>query len=224
MAASPALFYLIPGLGADERVFKFLCLEDQTHVLRWLPPESLREPLLHYAARLAEAVPEQRACWLVGVSFGGILALEVAQLRPLARVVLISSFVGHGELPWVAGLARVTGLHHLLPPQLLPCLPRVAKWFFGVKKESEYQLLQQILRDTAPDFTRWAIAQLVQWSGRATPSVIRIHGTADRLLPAGAAHSQHLLPGGHLIIVSQAAEISKILNQLAAETAPGQAA
>ncbi|SFQ35272.1 alpha/beta hydrolase [Hymenobacter arizonensis] len=224
MAASPALFYLIPGLGADERVFQFLRLEGEAHVLRWLPPQSLSEPLLHYAARLATAVPEDLACWLVGVSFGGILALEVAQLRPLARVVLISSFVGPGELPWVAGLARVTGVHRLLPPQLLPRLPRVAQWFFGVKKGSEYRLLQQILRDTDPAFTRWAIGQLVQWRGRPMASVTRIHGTADRLLPAGAAHSQYLLPGGHLIIVSQAAEISSILNQLAAETAPGQVA
>ncbi|MBF9236176.1 alpha/beta hydrolase [Hymenobacter sp. BT683] len=220
MAPSAAVFYLIPGLGADERVFQFLRLPGAVHVLRWLPPQTLREPLTHYAARLAAAVPEEQMCWLVGVSFGGILALEVAQLRPLARVVLVSSFAGPGELPWVAGLARATGLHRLLPPQLLPRLPRVAQWFFGVKKESEYRLLRQILRDTDPDFTRWAIAQLVQWPGRPGAPVVRIHGTADRLLPAGPMHSQHRLPGGHLIIVSQAAEISRILTRLAAEAAP----
>lgn len=215
MENSPAVFYLIPGLGADERVFQFLRLRGEVHVLRWLPPQTPREALPDYAARLAAAVPAAQACWLVGVSFGGVLALEVAQLRPLARVVLISSFAGPAELPWVAGLARATGLHRLLPPQLLSHLPRVAQWFFGVKNGSEYQLLRQILQDTAPGFTRWAITRLVQWPGRPRAPVIRIHGTADRLLPKGVAHSQYVLPGGHLIVVSRAAEISRILNQLA---------
>ena len=127
MALPPPVFYLIPGLGADERVFQFLRLRGEVHILRWLAPQNSAETLPHYAARLAAAVPPEQACWLVGVSFGGVLAMEVAQLRPLARVVLISSFVGPSELPWLGKLARITGLYHVVPPQLLPRLPRVAK-------------------------------------------------------------------------------------------------
>lgn len=215
MAAAPPVFYLIPGLGADERVFQFLRLQGDVHILRWLSPEGSDEALPHYAARLAAAVPVAQACWLVGVSFGGVLALEITQLRPLARVVLVSSFAGPSELPWIGKLARATGLYRLLPPQLLPRLPRVAQWFFGVKNGREYHLLRQILRDTDPNFTRWAIARLLQWPGRATTAAIRIHGATDRLLPNGAAHSQYQLPGGHLIIISRAPDISRILNGLA---------
>ena len=123
------VFYLIPGLGADERVFQFLRLPGQVQVLQWLPPQTPSDTLPHYAARLAGAVPYGQPCWLVGVSFGGVLALEIAQLRPLARVVLISSFAGPRELPWLARVARATGLYQLLPPQLLPRLPGLASWF-----------------------------------------------------------------------------------------------
>jgi len=215
MAEAVPIWYLIPGLGADERVFQFLRLEGEVHILRWLAPQNSNETLSHYAVRLAAGVPGSQPCWLVGVSFGGVLALEIAQLRPLARVVLISSFTGPQELPWLGRVARATGLHHLVPPQLLPRLPRVAQWFFGVQNGREYQLLRQILHDTDPHFTRWAIARLLQWPGRPTPVPIRIHGTDDRLLPAGAAFSPHQLPGGHLIIISQAREISHLLNELA---------
>ncbi|MGY3088221.1 pimeloyl-ACP methyl ester carboxylesterase [Hymenobacter sp. UYAg731] len=219
MAASPSVFYLIPGLGADERVFQFLRLRGEVHVLRWLSPQSSAESLPHYAARLAAIIPPEQACWLVGVSFGGVLALEVAQLRPLARVVLISSFAHPSELPWIGRMARTTGLYHLVPAQLLPRLPHVARWFFGVKNGRDYQLLRQILHDTDPGFTRWAIARLLQWPGRLLPVAIRIHGTEDRLLPAGTAHSQYILRGGHLIIISRATEISQILNDLASKDA-----
>ena len=217
MPAPPA-FYLIPGLGADERVFQFLQLPGEVQVLQWLPPQTPAEPLPHYAARLAKAVPARQCCWLVGVSFGGVLAQEVARLRPLARVVLISSFTGPRELPWLGRLARATGFYRLLPLQLLPKLPKLpalASWFFGVRSARDRQLLTQILRDTDPNFTRWAIARLLQWPGQPSMPVTRIHGTHDRLLPHGAAHSQHVLPGGHLIIISRAAEISRILTTLA---------
>ena len=214
VAEAAPVFYLIPGLGADERVFQFLRLPGTTHVLKWLAPQTPVEPLPHYAARLAAAVPPGRACWLVGVSFGGVLAMEIAQLRPLARVVLVSSFAHPCELPWLGRVARATGLYRLLPPQLLPKLPALASWFFGVKTTRDRQLLTQILRDTDPDFTRWAIARLLRWPGRPDVAAVRIHGTADRLLPHGAAHSQHRLPGGHLIIISQAREISRILTTL----------
>ena len=218
------VFYLIPGLGADELVFQFLHLRGEVHILRWLLPQTAEEPLPRYAARLAAAIPINQVCWLVGVSFGGVLALEVARLRPLSRVVLISSFTGPHELPWAGRLARATGLYRLVPPQLLPRLPRAAKWFFGIENEQDYQLLKDILRDTDPDFTRWAIAQLLQWPGQPITPAIRIHGTTDRLLPAGTRNSQYRLPGGHLIITSQADKISQILNQLAAgDTAEGDA-
>lgn len=215
---APLVFYLIPGLGADERVFQFLRLPGTTHVLQWLPPHTPTEPRPLYAARLAEAIPTGQPCWLVGVSFGGVLALEMARLRPLARVVLISSFVGPRELPWLGRVARATGIYRLLPPQLLPKLPTLASWFFGVKTTRDRQLLTQILHDTDPNFTRWAIARLLQWPGQPNVPTVRIHGTHDRLLPHGAAHSQHVLPGGHLIIISRAAEISRILTELAARS------
>jgi len=72
MVASLPIFYLIPGLGADERVFQFLRLRGEVHVLRWLPTQNAAEALPHYAARLAAAIPPEQACWLVGVSFGGV--------------------------------------------------------------------------------------------------------------------------------------------------------
>ncbi|MGI4743222.1 MAG: alpha/beta hydrolase [Janthinobacterium lividum] len=211
------MWYLIPGLGADERVFRSLRLPGPATVLHWLPPQSPTEPLRHYAARLAEAVPVGQSCWLVGVSFGGLLALEVGRVRPLARVVLVSSLATASQLPPLLKLARATGLHRLVPFGLLPRLPRLAQWFFGARNGREYRLLARILRDTDPHFARWATRQLLHWDSTGVPSAIRVHGTHDRLLPAGRVPIPYLLPGaGHFLIVSHAAELSRILTQLSA--------
>lgn len=210
------MWYLIPGLGADERVFRRLRLVGEVHVLNWLPPQSPAEPLAHYAARLAQAVPATEPCWLVGVSFGGLLAQEIGRLRPLARVVLISSLGSPHELSPLLRLAGATGLHRLVPFGLLKWLPRLAQWFFGARGGTEYRLLRQILADTDPQFARWATAQLLGWQGPGLPAV-RLHGTHDRLLPAGRASIDYLVPGaGHFLIVSHAAQVSGWLNKLAA--------
>jgi pimeloyl-ACP methyl ester carboxylesterase len=210
-------WYLIPGLGADERVFRRLRLAGTVHILQWLAPQSPSEPLAHYAARLAEAVPPHTPCWLVGVSFGGLLAQEIGRRRPLARVVLISSLGQPADLPPLLRLAGATKLHRLVPFGLLKWLPRLAQWFFGARGGTEYRLLRQILHDTNPAFARWATAQLLAWRGPGRPGIVRLHGTRDRLLPAGAAHIDYRVPGaGHFLIVSHAVQVSQMLNELAA--------
>jgi pimeloyl-ACP methyl ester carboxylesterase len=217
-ASSLPNWYLIPGLGADERVFRRLRLTGAVHVLNWLAPQAATEPLTHYAARLAEAVPTAAPCWLVGVSFGGLLAQEIGRLRPLARVVLISSLGSPLDLPPLLRLAGATGLHRLVPFGLLKWLPRLAQWFFGARGGTEYRLLRQILADTDARFARWATAQLLSWRGPGRPAV-RLHGTRDRLLPAGSATIDYAVPGaGHFLIVSHAAQVSQFLNGLAANS------
>lgn len=214
------MWYLIPGLGADERVFRGLRLPGPSTVLRWLPPQLPTEPLRHYAARLAKAVPAGQPCWLVGVSFGGLLALEVGRVRPLARVVLVSSLAVARQLPPLLKLARATGLYRLVPFGLLRWLPRLAQWFFGARNGREYRLLARILRDTDPHFARWATHELLHWDSTGVPAAIRVHGTHDRLLPAGRALIHYPLPSaGHFLVVSHAAELSRILTQLAAPAA-----
>ncbi|MCC3154163.1 alpha/beta hydrolase [Hymenobacter sp. BT770] len=221
MAPSPPVFYLIPGLGADERVLQFLHLRGEVHLLHWLAPETPDESLPHYAVRFAAAVPVEQACWLVGISFGGLLALEVAKLRPRAQVVLISSLANTRQLPPLLRLARATRLYRVVPPQLLKLAPRLAQWFFGAKNGKEYTLLHQIIDDTDPVFAQWAIAQLLGWDSTGVGRAIRIHGTHDRLLPAGTAPIDYpIAGGGHFMIVSHAAQISRILNHLAAAEEP----
>ena len=215
--STTAVWYLIPGLGADERVFRRLQLVGPTQVLPWLPSQSSTESLVHYAARLAEYVPLAQPCWLVGISFGGLLAQEIGRLRLLARVVLISSLGRPQDLPPLLRVVGASGLHRLLPFSLLKWLPRLAQWFFGAGGGTEYYLLCQILRDTDPVFARWATIQLLNWRGPGLPAAVRLHGTHDRLLPAGSAHIDYPMPGaGHFLIVSHAAWVSQVLNELAA--------
>ena len=212
------MFYLIPGLGADERVFRQLAprLDGETELLPWLAPESDDETLPHYAARMAEAIPLDATGLLVGVSFGGVVGLEISRLRPKLRTVLISSIPDASCLPPLLKLVRATGLYRLFPPQGLKLFPRAGQWYFGVKGGAEYRLFKRILRDMEPRYTRWAIARLLHWDSTNVGRSIQILGTQDRVFPPGPTPVEYLIPGGgHFMVVSHAREIALILNELA---------
>ncbi|SET89858.1 alpha/beta hydrolase [Hymenobacter actinosclerus] len=211
------IFYLIPGLGADERVFQRLqpLLHGPSRVLLWLPPEADDEPLAHYAARMAAAIPAEATGWLVGVSFGGVVALEMQRLRPGLRVVLISSLPDAQSLPPLLRLVRASGLYRLVPPQWLKLFPRAGQLYFGVRNGAEYRLFKRILLDMEPCYTRWAISRLLHWDSTGVAPAVQLLGTRDRVFPPGHRTIDYRIRGGgHFMVLSHAAEIAGILNEL----------
>jgi len=216
---STPIFYLIPGLGADERVFQKLqpLLRGQVTVLQWLTPYR-NERIDQYAQRMAQHLPADQVCWIVGVSFGGTIALEICRLRPQARAILVSSIPDADSLPLLLRIIRATGVYKLVPPQALKLLPRIGQWYFGIKDGEEYQLFKEILRDMEPTYTRWAIHRLLHWDSTGVGRCLQILGTADRVFPPGPAPVDYLIQGGsHFMVLSHAPEVAQILNNLATD-------
>ncbi len=217
-AVANPIFYLIPGLGADARIFERLRLHGTVRVLEWLEPTSLDEPLAAYAARLAAAIPPDEACWVAGVSFGGIVALEVGCLRPNARVVLISSLPTPTERTGWVRLGAWLHLDAWAPIQLMRRLPRAGEWFFGVSGTRGNKLFRELLTLLTPTYTKWALRQLFRWTGCRVRPVAHLIGDRDRVFPIGYRTATHVIRGGtHFMVVTHATEVSKILNALAAE-------
>jgi pimeloyl-ACP methyl ester carboxylesterase len=97
---------LLSGMAADERLFApQRAAFPQLLVPAWiepLPQESLRS----YAGRLARRIDPGRPCVVGGVSFGGIVALEMAVHLQARACVLISSVRSPVEFPWWYRLLR----------------------------------------------------------------------------------------------------------------------
>ncbi|HCF62788.1 MAG TPA: hypothetical protein DEU93_00310, partial [Chitinophagaceae bacterium] len=69
--------YCISGLGADERIFCNLHFPEALEpvYLKWIKPEP-NETLEQYAMRLSEKIEGDEPFVLIGLSLGGMLALE----------------------------------------------------------------------------------------------------------------------------------------------------
>lgn len=201
--------YLIGGLGADERVFNYLELDIETTVLEWIEPKTMEE-LQSYAIRLVEQINQKEEFGILGVSFGGIVAIEMSKLIKPSKLILISSVETYRQLPRkYVSIGRLKILN-LIPNQFLKPPKPLLDFLFGAKDK---QLLKQIIEDTEPEFIRWALNSIIKWSNEfKSIKTIRIHGTKDKLIPL-KGEAIKVKDGGHFMIVDKADEISKIVNE-----------
>lgn len=210
------IVYFISGLGADERAFRYLRLgEVEKRFVRWLAPEK-NESLRQYSSRLIEQIDTTQPVTLVGLSFGGIVALEMASIIKCDRVFLISSVKRPQELSGFLRLLRRARLYRLLPfGWVKPLAIRLAPFWFDAVSERHRALLKNIINETDNRFAQWAINTIMRWPGNSPNApVIHIHGTHDRVFPARyLGDNIPIEGGGHFMIVTHAKQISKLLQK-----------
>jgi len=210
--------YIISGLGADERVFRNLRFpEYRVHFLKWLVPEK-GETLENYARRMSDQIDSARPI-LIGMSFGGIMAAEIARHIEVRRIILISSVKERRELPPLFRFVGKFGIHRLIPVRLFTWSNPLTNWLFGTQGREEERLLAAVMKDTHLGYLKWAIDKILLWKNETRAShLTHIHGTADRLLPFRyITDAIAVKGGGHLMILNKAEEVGRMINELLVE-------
>ena len=206
--------YIISGLGADERVFQNLDFSGfSTTFIKWLPPLD-NESIEHYATRLLDQIKTTNPI-IIGLSFGGIISVEIAKQIDTEKVILISSAKTKKEIPFYFRLAGQLGLHKLLPTNLLKKSNFITNWFFGTNSSYDKKLLNQILIDTEPIFLKWAIDKIVLWKNQSQiKNIFHIHGSSDRILPfRHVKPNSTIINGGHLMTLNKADELNEVIRK-----------
>jgi pimeloyl-ACP methyl ester carboxylesterase len=145
--------YFLSGLGADERVLQDLDFSGyETTFIKWVQPLE-NEAIEEYAKRLIEQINTKNPI-VIGLSFGGIMAVEIGKLIETEKIILIASAKTKFEIPLYYRFAGKLGLHKLLPTAILKKPNIISNWFFGTESTKDKALLASILRDTDPIFLK----------------------------------------------------------------------
>ena len=207
--------FFISGLGADSRAFNFLNLSFcQPIFIEW-PKHSKIDTLESYAQKIFKSINDEEAI-IVGLSFGGMLATEIAKKHPKTKVILISSCKTYKEIPRYLRFWRYIPLYKLHSNRLKKISGLIPSAVLGVKGIEQKKIQRQILFDSDPAFTRWAIGAILHWKNTTVPqNLTHIHGTADNLLPYKYVQPHHTIHGGaHIMIMDKAREISDLLRKI----------
>lgn len=206
--------YLLSGLGADGTVFQYLDFEGvEVEYMEWLSPLS-KETLPAYAKRMTQKITTPHPI-LVGLSFGGMVAMEIAKQIPVKKVILISSAKERKELPWFYRFSAKLKLQKILPYTLIKRTNGFTYWLFGATSAHEKALLKEIFRKTPTTFLKWAINAILTWKNtEISTHILHIHGDKDRILPyKNVKDTLCITGGGHSMIVNKAHEITPLINK-----------
>lgn len=207
--------YFLSGMGADKRVFQFLDLSFCEPVfIDWIKPKE-KENLQSYALRIREQMGEENPS-IVGLSFGGMLAAEIAKTNPEIKAVIISSCKIHSELPPYFKAVKNFRAYRALPHSFIRALTVRSGWLFGARGARQLKIFKSIIQESNLSFDYWALDSIAGWRNTEVPANVKhIHGTADLILPYRYVHPDFTVKGGtHLMVMNQHKEISSILKKI----------
>jgi pimeloyl-ACP methyl ester carboxylesterase len=223
--------YMIPGLGTDWRVFRDFNLEyGNLRFIQWADPGNIRS-LEEYASLLAGQIDTSRNFVIVGVSFGGMLGVEISRDLNNSNLILISSARNRKELPLTYRTARILPLHHLLGQQMLQNISGQKFIYRDVQEAEDRHLYRQMLVENGAELLKRQMDMVIQWkNNESDPDILQIHGTADRVLPARKIENAVFIEGGtHKMVVNHARTLCEIIDNYLLElmsndsARPGQA-
>jgi pimeloyl-ACP methyl ester carboxylesterase len=207
--------YFISGLGADERVFQKLHLANYDKIfIQWILPNK-NESMENYSKRLSVQIIEKNPI-IIGISFGGMMAIEISKHIPSSEIIIISSAKTKFEIPFYYKVVGFLKLDKILPFQLFKKSNFLTYWMFDVHETENKILLKDILKRTDTFFLKWAINQIVNWKNNSvSENITHIHGTSDKILPYCFIKNPKVIKnGGHLIILDYTTEIEVIISQV----------
>lgn len=207
--------YCISGLGADERVFKYLDIPGyEIHFINWVEPER-NEDISAYAFRLTSQINDKVPI-LLGLSFGGMMAIEISKLIPVSLIILISSIKSMNELPRWLKIAGRLNLDRILPLRTTKLSEPLQNYNLGVESPEEKQLAHEYRKTANRKYINWAVNRIVNWKNcNCDAPLYHIHGAKDRIFKIKNIKPNHVIAdGGHLMIMNRAAEINSKITEI----------
>ena len=214
--------YFISGIGADDRMFTHIRPPEgyQAAHIHWIPPQK-NEALGDYAARLIAQIDTSEPFVLIGLSLGGIMAVEIAKRIPPLCTIIISSIPLSTHLPPYFRVAGQLGLGRIAPATLLKAATSV-KHFLTMKTPSNRRLIQSVIWSGDDKFIHWALNAVLEWNNTEIPSPLyHVHGARDEVFPIGFTQPTHVIPkAGHMFLLSQPEEVNNLLPLLLPAVSP----
>jgi pimeloyl-ACP methyl ester carboxylesterase len=217
--------YCLSGLGADKRIFHHIEIPGIVLVhLEWLQPLQKNETIHQYAIRLSGFIEDENPV-LIGVSFGGMMAIEIAKYIPVRAVILVSSIKSTSELPrWMKILGKCHA-EYLLPRVPLKSIGPLRlirplqNYFLGASTGEEIAIANEFRDNVDPRYLKWSIRQIFNWNNSWLPEkLFHIHGDNDKLFPLKYIKPSHIIHhGGHFMIMSQCREVSRAIREICDE-------
>lgn len=206
--------YLLPGQGADARLFQRLALDKCDTVSIRYPVPFKKETMHAYAHRLAQQIDTTKPFCLVGVSFGGMNAIEMGKFLHPQKIVLISSAKTKKELPVRYRFQKVIPIYALTGGRLMKRMANFARPIVEPDSKAQTPVFKSMIDAKDPQFMKRSVKMIIRWNNKTVPAnVVHIHGDNDHTLPFRRIDNVvRVEKGSHMMTLIRAEEVSRLVN------------
>jgi pimeloyl-ACP methyl ester carboxylesterase len=211
------LIYRIPGMGADKRLFSEIqpITGFEFVDLEWQPFPKIKT-LKDYAKEITKQIDTSKPFSLMGVSMGGMVCSELADILNPEKVVIISSAKTSNEIPPMFKRLNFLGVTRLLNAERINYIIGNSSKFFGAMNKEQRKLFYQMADNIDIDFIVWSIKAILNWEKKkASSKIIHIHGTKDFVLPFEHVNPTHVIEkGDHMMVWNKSSQINQLLKDI----------
>ncbi|MGB0851226.1 MAG: alpha/beta fold hydrolase [Bacteroidia bacterium] len=212
--------YLFPGQGSDHEIFSKMEFSDSFSLKHMeLPTPRSGERMREYATRFISQIDTNQRYSLIGVSLGGMICSELADVLNPENVIVISSAKCSSELPGRYRFQRVFPLNKAIP----------ASWYNGgalflqpivePDRNQEKETFIRMLNRKDKTYMKRAVDMIVNWDKKSyNQKIVHIHGVSDHTIPIRNVKATMVIPdGSHMMALTRGQEIGRaiveVLNQ-----------
>ena len=214
MAKAQQTLYLFPGQGSDSAIFSKMNFPD-TFSLKYmeLPTPHKGEMLPEYAQRFVSEIDTSETYSLIGVSLGGMICTELADILKPEKVIIISSAKCAAELPSRYRFQQKVRLNRAIP----------ASWYLGgalllqpivePDRNVEKDTFKRMLRSKNKIYMKRAVDMIINWQRETYSSdIIHIHGDNDHTIPIQNVQPFTTVSGGsHMMALTRGESIGQLV-------------
>jgi|SaaInl5LU_22_DNA_1037371.scaffolds.fasta_scaffold34528_3 hypothetical protein len=207
--------YLIPGFLTDKTIYKDFLNDDRfdCEVLEFITTESAEETIENYAGRLGNKIDTTQDFSILGTSFGGILAVEIAKQLPPDSLIFISSVKNRKEMNPLMKWEKSSSLLDFIPSKVVKKTIE-AGYTIGSKivpdlREINSEAINEMVHSIDGRLEKWIIKKINTWHGEnPTENFLHLHGDKDHVFPVKNIEKCEIVKGGnHNMILTKSEEI-----------------
>src|ERR1035437_8398144 len=112
--------YFFPGQGSDERLFSKIKLDSNFRLIYIAyPVPEKRTTLKEYANVISKQIDTNQTYIFIGVSLGGMICTELADIFKPQKIIIISSAKCRKELPFRYRFQKTIPINKIIPGGLI---------------------------------------------------------------------------------------------------------
>lgn len=197
---------ILPGMGANSNMYPLNNYEiiENIHFINW-PDYDGEQTFEEIAEKIINQHRIDQSFTIGGSSLGGMVAIEIAKITNIKKVILIGSATNPNFINPL--LQKLSNLTEITPIKLIQTLT-------GKVNKSLSNEVLSMFEESNEKFIRAMCKALFRWEGLGNYNCkyFQIHGEKDMVIFPPKKNVKIISGGGHLISMSHADEVATFIN------------